>query len=74
MRPYHNKRAGGVAKGVGPEFKSQYCQKKKKKRKKEKDNDNQFCYALTSKNKYSTVALRNTGWLDLLTSHHTCTQ
>jgi hypothetical protein len=24
------KRAGGVAQGVGPEFKLQYCQKKKK--------------------------------------------
>jgi hypothetical protein len=24
-------RAGGVAQGVGPEFKPQYCQKKKKK-------------------------------------------
>jgi hypothetical protein len=24
------KRAGGVAQGVGPEFKPQYCQKKKK--------------------------------------------
>jgi hypothetical protein len=27
------KRAGGVAQGVGPEFKSQYCKRKKKKRK-----------------------------------------
>jgi hypothetical protein len=27
------KRAGGVAQGVGPEFKPQYCQKKKKERK-----------------------------------------
>jgi hypothetical protein len=26
------KRAGGVAQGVGPEFKSQYCKKKKKER------------------------------------------
>jgi phage-related tail protein len=26
------KRAGGVAQGVGPEFKYQYCKKKKKKR------------------------------------------
>jgi hypothetical protein len=26
------KRAGGVARGVGPEFKPQYCQKKKKDR------------------------------------------
>jgi hypothetical protein len=25
------KRAGGVAEGVGPEFKPQYCKKKKKK-------------------------------------------
>jgi hypothetical protein len=35
MRPYlkkkhHKKRAGGVAQGVGPEFKPQYCIKKKK--------------------------------------------
>jgi hypothetical protein len=34
MRPYlentiMNKRAGGVAQGVGPEFKSQYHKKKK---------------------------------------------
>jgi hypothetical protein len=28
------KRAGGVAQGVGPEFKPQYCKKKKKKKKK----------------------------------------
>jgi hypothetical protein len=25
----HKKRAGGVAQGIGPEFKPQYCQKKK---------------------------------------------
>jgi hypothetical protein len=36
MRPYlentiMKKRAGGVAQGVGPEFKSQYSKKKKKK-------------------------------------------
>jgi hypothetical protein len=36
QRPYldktlHKKRAGGVAQGVGPEFKPQYHQKKKKK-------------------------------------------
>jgi hypothetical protein len=36
MRPclekyHHKKRAGGVAQGVGPEFKPQYHQKKKKK-------------------------------------------
>jgi hypothetical protein len=35
MRPYleknpSRKRAGGVAQGVGPEFKSQYCKKEKK--------------------------------------------
>jgi hypothetical protein len=30
------KRTGGVAQGVGPEFKIQYCKKKKKERKKEK--------------------------------------
>jgi hypothetical protein len=40
-RPYlkkthHNKRAGGVAQGVGPEFKPQYC-KKKREKKKEKE-------------------------------------
>jgi hypothetical protein len=28
------KRAGGVAQGVGPEFKPQYCQKEKKREKK----------------------------------------
>jgi hypothetical protein len=28
------KRAGGVAQGIGPEFKPQYCKKKKKKKKK----------------------------------------
>jgi hypothetical protein len=27
---HERKRAGGVAQGVGPEFKPQYCQKKKK--------------------------------------------
>jgi hypothetical protein len=35
VRPYlenaSQKRAGKVAQGVGPEFKSQYCKKKKKK-------------------------------------------
>jgi hypothetical protein len=36
MRPYleknpSQKRAGGVAQGVGPEFKPQYCQEKQKK-------------------------------------------
>jgi hypothetical protein len=35
VRPYlkkthHRKRADGVAQGVGPEFKTQYCRKKKK--------------------------------------------
>jgi hypothetical protein len=40
VRPYlekihHNKRAGGAAQGVDPEFKPQYHKKKKKKRKKE---------------------------------------
>jgi hypothetical protein len=35
VRPYleknpSQKRAGGVAQGVGPEFKPQYCKKKKK--------------------------------------------
>jgi hypothetical protein len=39
MRPYLEKnsspkRIGGVAQGVGPEFKLQYCQKKKKKKRK----------------------------------------
>jgi hypothetical protein len=33
MRPClnntHHKKAGGVAQGVGPEFKPQYCKKKK---------------------------------------------
>jgi hypothetical protein len=34
MRPYlkktlHKKRAGGVAQGVGPEFKPQYCKKER---------------------------------------------
>jgi hypothetical protein len=51
MRPYFKKnknqnikknhtkkRTGGVAQGVGPEFKSQYC-KRKKKRKKERNED-----------------------------------
>jgi hypothetical protein len=37
MRPYlektyHKNRTGGVAQGVGPEFKPQYRQKKKKKK------------------------------------------
>jgi hypothetical protein len=30
-KPFTKKRAGGVAQGVGPEFKPQYCKKKKKK-------------------------------------------
>jgi hypothetical protein len=39
-RPYlektlHKKRVGGVAQGVGPEFKSQDCKKKKKEKKKD---------------------------------------
>jgi hypothetical protein len=33
--PSQKKRAGGVAQGVDPEFKPQYCQKKKKKKKKQ---------------------------------------
>jgi hypothetical protein len=33
----HKKRPGGVAQGVGPEVKPQYCQKKKKKKKKSSD-------------------------------------
>jgi hypothetical protein len=42
MRPYlekthHKKRAGGVAQGVGPDFKSQDHKKKKKKRKRKKE-------------------------------------
>jgi hypothetical protein len=28
-KPITKKRAGGVAQGVGPEFKPQYCKKKK---------------------------------------------
>jgi hypothetical protein len=37
VRPYleknpSQKRAGGVAQGVGPEFKSQYCKKRKNKK------------------------------------------
>jgi hypothetical protein len=35
-KTHHKNRAGGVAQGVGPEFKPQY-HKKKKKRKKEKE-------------------------------------
>jgi hypothetical protein len=31
-KPLHKKRASGVARGVGPEFKPQYYQKKKKKK------------------------------------------
>jgi hypothetical protein len=43
MRPYlkktlHKKRAGGVAKGVGPEFKPQYQKNKNKKKEKKKNN------------------------------------
>jgi hypothetical protein len=38
MRPYQKnqsqKRGGGVAQGVGPEFKPQYCKKKKKEKRK----------------------------------------
>jgi hypothetical protein len=30
QKTLHQKRAGGVAQGVGPEFKLQYCKKKKK--------------------------------------------
>jgi hypothetical protein len=33
-KPFTKNRAGGVAQGVGPEFKLQYCKKKKKKKKK----------------------------------------
>jgi hypothetical protein len=29
-KPYHKKRAGGVARGVGPEFKPQFRKKKNK--------------------------------------------
>jgi hypothetical protein len=46
MRPYleknpSQKRAGGVAQGVGPEFKSQYCKKKKKRQ------EDPFCSLVT---------------------------
>jgi hypothetical protein len=34
-KTHHKERAGGVAQGVGPEFKPQYCKKKKKKTKSE---------------------------------------
>jgi hypothetical protein len=33
QKPSTKKRAGGVAQGVGPEFKPQHCKKKRKKRK-----------------------------------------
>jgi hypothetical protein len=43
VRPYfeknhhaHKKSSGGVAQGIGPEFKPQFCTKKKKKEKKRK--------------------------------------
>jgi hypothetical protein len=41
MRPYlekihHKKRAGGVAQGVGPEFKHECCKKKEKEKEKGK--------------------------------------
>jgi hypothetical protein len=32
LKKTSQKTAGGVARGVGPEFKSQYCRKKEKKR------------------------------------------
>jgi hypothetical protein len=32
-KTHHKKRAGGVAQGVGPELKPQYCKKKKKEKK-----------------------------------------
>jgi hypothetical protein len=31
-KTHHKKRAGGVAQGVGPKFKPQYCKKKKTER------------------------------------------
>jgi hypothetical protein len=31
-KTHHNKRAGGVAQGIGPEFKPQYCKKKERKK------------------------------------------
>jgi hypothetical protein len=35
-KTHHKKRTGGVAKGVGPEFKPQYGKKKKKKKRRRK--------------------------------------
>jgi hypothetical protein len=51
LRPYlkktlPKKNAGGVAQGVGPEFKPQHCKKKKKERKKKKKNDNFILFSL----------------------------
>jgi hypothetical protein len=37
------KRAGGVAQGVDPEFKPQYCKKKKKKKRKTKTKEGWGC-------------------------------
>jgi hypothetical protein len=42
MRPYleknpSQKRAGGVAQDVGPEFKSQYCKERERQRERERD-------------------------------------
>jgi glutamine amidotransferase-like uncharacterized protein len=36
-KKHTKKRVGGVAQGVSPEFKPQYCKKKKKERKKRKE-------------------------------------
>jgi cell division septation protein DedD len=35
-KPFTKKRAGGVAQGIGPEFKPQYCKNKKNKKKERK--------------------------------------
>jgi hypothetical protein len=43
----HKNRAGGVAQGEGPEFKSQYCKKKKEKKKKVERQNRRKCLKVT---------------------------
>jgi hypothetical protein len=44
-KTHHKKRGCGVAQGIGPEFKPQYCNKKKK-REREKNHKGSLLYSL----------------------------
>jgi hypothetical protein len=73
MRPYlektlHEKKAGGIAQDVGPEFKPQYHKKKKKERKKDQQNrvqkENQLYKASIFNNENVNYSINNIEYLE----------